>query len=162
MDYELVLGVTAAIITFGLMVLRTNSAVVFFSICAGSVLANQLGNEATLLSSTVIKDGDLNKSVVYISLIFLPALLSTIFLRSTISSGKLFLNLVPSLAASGLLLLLIVPLLPSNVSGLLTSSSAWDRLQQYQPIILVVGVVSSILLLFFASKRSGNKKHKKH
>lgn len=162
MHYEVVFGVTIGVVAILLMLLRTNSAVVFFSICAGSVLAMQLSNEASLISSTLIKDGDLNMAVVSIGLLVLPALLSSFILRKSISTGKLAFNLLPSLASGGLMILLVVPLLPKNISSQFLESSAWGKLLQLQPIIVVVGIITSIILLFFTQNKSKpSKKNKK-
>lgn len=163
MPYEIIAAVATGVIAFLLLVMRTNSGVVFFSVCAGSVLATQLGSEASLISSTVIKDGDINKSVAYIVLIAVPALLSALFLRGSISSGKFLFNLVPSIAVGALLTLLIIPLLPPAVSSEILVSDLWKQLQHYQPLILVGGVISSIVLLWFTHRKSkkDKKKHKK-
>ncbi len=158
MHMQVIFGSIIAFITILLLLLRTNSAVVFFSICAGSVLSLQLASEASLISSTVIKNGDVNLAVVSIGLLILPALLSMFILRGSISAGKLAFNLLPSLATGGLLILLVVPLLPSSVSGQILASSAWDKLLQFQPIILVVGVITSIMLLFFTQNHKKNSK----
>lgn len=160
MPYEIIIGAVIALIAIILLVLRTNSGVVFFSVCAGSVLATQLGDEASLISSTVIKDGDLNKSIVSVALIILPAILSAIFMRGSVGTGKFIFNLLPSIAVGGLLALLVVPLLPASTSSQILTSDAWSKLQHYQPIILVVGVISSIVLLWFTQK--SGKKDKKH
>lgn len=160
MSYEIIIGALIALIAVILLILRTNSGVVFFSICAGSVLVAQISSEASLISSTVIKNDNLNKSLVSISLIILPAVLSAIFMRGTVGASKLLLNLLPSIAAGSLSAILIIPLLPATVSSQILVSDIWGKLQHYQPIILVVGVISSIVMLWI-TQRSG-KKHKKH
>lgn len=162
MSYEIIVGVVIAVIALLLTAMRANAGVVFFSVCAGSVLSTQLGSEASLLSSTVVKDGDLNKSIAYIALIVLPALLSAIFLRGSVTPSKSLFNLFPSVAVGALLTLLVIPLLPQEVSAELLDSSAWGALQDYQPLILVGGVLSSIILLWLTHKAGGShKKHKK-
>lgn len=161
MSLEFIIGGCIVAVAILLIAIRTNSAVVFFSVCAGSVLANQLGSDASLLSSTVVKDGDLNKSIAYIALIVLPALLSTLFLRGSITSSKSVFNVIPSLAVGSLLALLIVPQLPPDVSGQLLDSSAWSKLQDYQPIILVGGVISSVFMLYVTHRHNGKHKRRK-
>lgn len=161
MHMQVIFGSVIAIITILLLLLRTNSAVVFFCICAGSVLSLQLANEASLISSTLIKNGDVNLAVVSIGLLTLPALLSMFILRGSVSTGKLVFSLLPSLATGGLLILLVVPLLPSSVSGQILASSAWGKLLQFQPIILVVGVIASIILLFFTQNHNNRGKKSK-
>lgn len=160
MYLEIIIGACIIAIALLLITIRTNSAVVFFSVCAGSVLATQLGSDASLLSSTVVKDGDLNKSIAYVALIVLPALLSAIFLRSSISSSKSVFNVVPSIAVGALLALLVIPQLPPGINEQLLDSSAWAKLQDYQPIILVGGMISSVFMLYVT--HSHGSKHKKH
>ena len=160
MSLEVIIGACIALVALLLVVFRTNAGVVFFSVCAGSVLASQLGSDASLISSTVVKDGDLNKSIAYIALIVLPALLSAIFLRGSVTSSKSVFNILPSVAVGALLALLIVPQLPPGVSGQALDSSAWGKLQDFQPIILVGGVISSVLMLYATHRHGG--KHKKH
>lgn len=160
MSLEIIIGSAIVAVALLLIIIRTNSGVVFFSVCAGSVLATQLGSEASLISSTVVKDGDLNRSIAFIALIVLPALLSSIFLRSSITPSKSIFNVVPSLAVGALLALLVVPQLPPDVSKDLLDSTAWGTLQDYQPIILVGGVISSIIMLYITQRHGG--KHRKH
>ena len=160
MSLEIIIGSAIVAVALLLIIIRTNSGVVFFSVCAGSVLATQLGSEASLISSTVVKDGDLNRSIAFIVLIVLPALLSALFLRSSITPSKSIFNVVPSLAVGALLALLVVPQLPPNISKDLLDSSAWGTLQDYQPIILVGGVISSIVMLYITHRHGG--KHRKH
>lgn len=162
MPYEIILGAAVALVAIALLLLRTNAGVVFFSLCAGSVLANQLGGEASLLSSTVIKNGEINHGVVYIGMIVLPALLSAIFMRGSVKSSKFIFNLVPAVAVGALMALLVVPLLPADLRGLLSNNVTWDILQQYQPVILVGGIISSVLLLALTAHRPKKDKKKKH
>lgn len=162
MSYEIILGAAIGVFALLLLGLRTNAGVVFFAICAGSVLANQLGGEASLISSTVIKDGDINNSVVYIAMITLPALFSAFFLRGSVKSSRMIFNLLPAIAGSALLALLVVPLLPGEIRTQLSDNATWDVLQRYQPLVLVGGLLSSILLLALTQhKDKKDKKHKK-
>ena len=160
MPYEVIIGAAIALVAVVLLALRTNGGVVFFSVCAGSVLAAQIGDEASLLSSIFIKNGDINKSIMSAVLIVLPVVFSAIFLRGSVGASKVLLNLLPSVCAAGLLVLLVVPLLPPSVGNQVLVSDIWGVLQQYQPIILAVGVVSSIVLLWFTQRP--HKKGKKH
>lgn len=163
MPYEIIIGASIALVAVLLLILKTNSGVVFFSVCAGSVLVAQIGDEASLISSTVIKEGDLSKSIVSVGLILLPAVLSAIFMRGSVSASKFIFNIVPSVAVGALLTFLVVPLLPDSIGSQVLQSDIWGKLQHYQPIILVAGVISSILLLWFTQKSSKkDKKHKKH
>lgn len=161
MPYEYIIGIFVVVVALLILLLRTNGAVVFFSVCAGSVLSLQLSGEASLISSTLVKDGDLNMAIVSIGLLVLPAILSIFILRGSISSGKFIFNLFPSLATGALLVLLIIPLMPKNISGQILITDIWSKLLQFQPLILVFGVISSILLLFLTQNRSKGGRKKK-
>lgn len=159
MNSLILLGAIVAVPAVLLLFFRVNAAVVFFGLCAGSVLANQLGGDASLMTSSFIKNGDVNSAVVSVGLTLLPAIFSGLFLRGSIKPSKFLLNLVPSVAAGALTALLVVPQLPQNNYGL-TNNSLWSSLEKLEPVVLVGGVIASVLLLALTHQRS--KKDKKH
>ncbi len=162
MPYEFIVAGVAVLIAIFLLLIKTNGAVVFFSLCAGSVLATQLGGEASLVLTSFIKDGDLSRAVTAIAMIVLPALFSALFLRGSVHSSKLFFNVVPSAAVGALAVLLIVPFIPGGMREQLMSNVAWDTLKQYESAILIGGIVSGVLLLWLNQNKSKkDKKHKK-
>lgn len=156
MQYDLVLVIPIAVLLIIQLLLRTNSAVVFFSLCAGSLLATQLGGEVSLIGSSVIKNGEVSNSVAYIGLIVLPALLSALFMRKT---ANFALNIIPAIAVAGMAVVMVVPLLPQSIREEMIKGETWNTLNNLQPIILSVGVISSIAALWLGKPKS--KKHKK-
>ncbi len=161
MNSLVLLGVLIAVPAVLLLFFRVNAAVVFFGLCAGSVLANQLGGDASLMTSGFIKNGDINSAVVSIGLTLLPAFFSAFFLRGSIKSSKFFFNIVPSVATGALMALLVVPQLPNNSYGL-ADSSLWSSLEKLEPVVLIGGVIASVLLLALTHERSKrDKKHKR-
>lgn len=162
MQYEIILGAIIAIIAVGLLLIRTNAAVVFFSLCAGSVLATAVGGETSLFISSFIKNGDASRAIASIGLILLPVLVSAFILRKSVSPGKFLANLLPSIAVGALVVTLIVPYIPGGVRSDLTSNIIWEYLDKFQPLIIVVGMLSSIFLLWLNKDKSKkDKKHKK-
>ncbi len=159
MQYQFILAVVIFVIVILLLLIRTNGAVVFFSLCAGSVLATQLGGETSLFISSFIKNGDTSRAIASICLILLPAIFSAIILRKSVSSGKFLANILPCIAVGALAVLLIVPNIPGTIREQLTNNQGWDYLDKFQPIIIVVGILSSIFLLWLNNK-SHSKKHK--
>lgn len=161
MPYDIVTGIFIAATTLLLLASRTNSAVVFFSISAGSMMSSQLGDDALLIGSALIKNSDINRSVALMILLIVPVILSSLFLRASISPSKFLLNILPSASAASLVLLLAVPLLPTSINSEFMSSDIWVLLQKLQPAILVVGMVSSIVLLWFTGPRGKKSKARK-
>lgn len=155
MQYSLVLVIPIAVLLIIQLLLRTNSAIVFFSLCAGSLLATQLGGEVSLIGASVIKNGEVSNSVAYISLILLPAIFSALFMRKT---ANFALNLIPSIAVSGIAVLMVVPLLPQDIRASIIKDDTWELLNSFQPLILSVGVVASIVSLWLSKPKTRNHK----
>ena len=156
MQYSLVLVIPIAVVLVVQLLLRTNSAIVFFSLCAGSLLATQLGGEVSLIGSSVIKNGEVSNSVAYIGLIVLPAIFSALFMRKT---SNFVLNIIPAIAVAGMSVLMVVPLLPQSIREGIIKTETWDLLNNLQPVILSVGVIASIMSLWLSKPKS--RKHKK-
>ncbi len=162
MPYEIIVAGAMAIIAILLLLIKTNGAVVFFSLCAGSVLANQLGGEASLLLTSFIKDGDLSRAVTAIGMILLPAIFSALFLRGSITASKMFFNILPSAAVGALTVLLVVPFIPGGLREQLMNNAAWDMLERFESVVILSGILSGVLLLWLSqNKHKKDKKHKK-
>ncbi len=163
MTNELLLGVPIVLITAFLLVLRINGGIVFFSVSVGNMLASKLGSEASLIGSMFIKNNGLDNSIVLLILILVPIALSILFTRGTVKGGKMVLNVVPCLSAVLLTILVLAPILPDNFTKQVLSGRLWAELEQLLPVILVVGVISSLVLFRVtkAKEHGSSKKHKK-
>lgn len=142
--------------------IRTNTAVVFFSLCAGYVLSLQFASDASLISGTYIRDVSLNRAIVSIALLVLPALLSAVFLRKSVGGAQHMVNFLSAAAVAGLSMLLIVPMLPYTTQKLLADTTTWQALEQFKPVIIIGGVASSVVMIYATShnKHKFGKKHK--
>jgi len=144
-----------------MIVLKTRAALVFMALCAGSVLAT-FASKATLdlVQSFYSNYSFTAESVVLVTLLVLPALLTTIFLRRTVTGSTFMLNLVPTILTGIMTLLLVVPLLPPGVRYTIFRTEIWGQIVQYQGVIVGVAVFISCLQLWTGSK--GLKHKKKH
>lgn len=152
-----------------LMVLRINAALVFLSLCLGNVLVQFTAKDLTALTDTfsaqtpgVISENDGIKLL----LLLLPVVLTMIFMIKTVKGrGKLLANLIPAAGVGVLGALLIVPLLPPDISEQVMEVSYWTQTQQFQGYI--VGLAASVCLLtvWMQRPKHGDKhgnKHAKH
>lgn len=162
MTVSIAMIVVLGLVTAWQLYIRTNTAVVFFSLCAGYVLSLQFANDASLISGTYIQDVSLNKTIVSITLLVLPALLSAIFLRKSVGGAQNMVNFLPAAAVAGLGMLLIVPMLSYSVQQQLTDTATWQALEQFKPVIIIGGVASSVVMIYATShnKHKFGKKHK--
>jgi len=147
-----------------LFLFRSNAAIVFLALCAGSILLKYVGNDASLLFNSFFShSSSVVDQVTDIVLLTLPAILTAVFLRHSVSGAKAFLNLLPAVATGGLLALSLVPLLSPITSSNVMATQAWSYLQQFQSLIVGAGAFTSLLLLWATSrkKHDKDKKHKK-
>jgi hypothetical protein len=145
-----------------LLLLRTNTAVVFFSLCAGSVLVNYGGDTViTFADSFFVHGSAVVDSYLQIGLLFVPALLSTILLRKSFKKSKLIIFALPAFAVSLTGLLLVVPLLPGGVQHNVMATDIWKQVDSYRDFIILVSFVASLVVLWI-SKPSHKEKGKKH
>lgn len=144
------------------VILRVNAALVFLALCAGSVAAQFVGGDAQqIFNSFFPNSSQISGSIVQITLILLPALLTILFMRRSITGSKSLFNLLPAIAAGLLTALLIVPELPPGTRYSISGTQAWSLITQFQSFIIALGVVLSLLLLWGTKSKHGKDKHKK-
>ncbi|HSX44400.1 MAG TPA: hypothetical protein VLE69_03880 [Candidatus Saccharimonadales bacterium] len=155
------LGIIAAVPLLLILILRSNAAVVFFSLCAGSVLVTFVGSDASEAVGKSISGANTG-SFVKIALLLLPALLSLWFLRKSISPSKLLINIVAAVGASVSMVLLLVPLLPGGVLFNIEQNQIWQQTNRYQGAILGATTAVAIVSLWLTNRHKDDSKHKKH
>lgn len=159
----IILAALIALPVLLLLYLKTNSAVVFLALCAGSLLPSYVGDDARLLLSSILPGSSTTAGqITSIVLILLPAFLTAVFLRKTLVGFDSMLNIPPTAAVGLFVPLLIVPYLSVSTSSAITSTDAWHLLEQFQASIVTAGVFFSLLLLWAAFKKSHKKASKKH
>lgn len=149
-----------AVFTIFLLFLRTNAAVCFLALCAGSVLVEFSGTNVALIASSLSSGASFAPHAAEIALLLVPMLVCAIFLRGQLPKPMVILGFFPALATSLLALLLIVPLLPDDVASKVVSTETWSVITQYQELTVGVGVTMSVVLLAMMAKRSHDK-HKR-
>lgn len=146
-----------------ILLLRTNAAVVFLSLCAGALLVQFAGNEAGLVGSALGNNSDVLNQYFKLALLLLPVVLSAIFLRKTMSGPKGVLNIVPALAVGIVGVLLAVPLLPEAPQNTITALNGWTMLEQSKEFVVVLGALASLMVLWLTHPRHhGRHKRRSH
>ena len=159
---NIILLVAIAVPALILVLLRTNAAMVFLSLCAGALLVSFAGNEASLVGSAIGNNSEAVSQYFEMALLLLPVLLSTIFLRKSMTGPKAMLNILPAVAVGIVGVLIAVPLLPGGVQATVTNLNGWKLLEQSKEIVVVVGVVVSLAVLWLTGRPSHKGHKKKH
>jgi len=144
-----------------LMLLRINAALVFLSLCLGSVLVQfGAGDASSLLTDHADQlpqqAANAGSDTVKLVLLLLPVVLTLIFMIRTVSgSGRLLLNALPSIGVGMLGALLVVPLLPPGLSHNIVDSSLWEQVKRTQDIIVSASAVVCLLVLWMQRPKTG-------
>jgi hypothetical protein len=161
MDATLVLAVIAvtpvALITF----FRSNAAIVFFALCAGSVLERYVSDSAALVANSMGSRSNTD-SFVHLGLLALPPLLTMFLLKKSIKPSKTIVNIFPAVAAGLTAAILAVPILPGGLQANVVNTEAWRQLSNYADFILAAGtgVALVALALTYKMPKDHHKKHK--
>jgi hypothetical protein len=165
MDSNIILIALLAAPVLLLMILRINAAMVFLSLCLGSVLVQFVGPDAaTIISSTSAHSYTAPPpSLLYVNLalLLLPVVLTTlIMIRSIKGHGRLVLNLLPAAGVGALVALLAVPLMSPGLTGSITHLPLWNELENLQTLIISVSTLLALLFLWMQRpKASHDDKH---
>lgn len=160
MIYALIAVVT--LISLILLLLRTNTGVVFLAVCAGSVLLSAAGKDTDLLAHSFSSGKGLSSNIIQATLMLLPGIISAFVLMKRVPRRKLFLAVIPALASALVGLTLVYPFLNGTFQDTLVKSKGWSLLVQYYEPIVVLGIVSSLATIVFTMPRNHKEsKHKK-
>jgi glycerol uptake facilitator-like aquaporin len=156
----ILLGAVAAVILL-LLLLRTNTAVVFLALCAGSVLLGATGGDVGLFASSLSR-GNISNDIAKIVILVLPAVVCAVLLRKRVPKSKFLFIIIPAICTALLATALVVPLLASSVRMQITATDSWQLLGQYQPTLVAIGMVASVITVALTiSKPHDKDKHKK-
>jgi hypothetical protein len=168
MSPDILLAATVVAPVLFLMVLRINAALVFLSLCLGSVLvqfvAPDVNSFMTVFSAHAPHTDAPDNLIVQLVLLLAPAALTAIFMIRTVKGhGRLLLNVLPAAGVGLLGVLLVIPLLSQDIADNLTSASLWPQVERSQNLIVGGSAVICLLVLWMQRPKTGGEKHgKKH
>lgn len=133
--------------------LRVKSSFVFLALASGYLLTTFVSDGVLDFIQFFVNNYDEKyQSAVQLGLLLLPALLTIIFLRHSVSGTKHVTNAIPSILTAISAVYLVVPQLTNGVKNNIYSSDIWDLLIQYQTVLLGSAVFFSLLQLWSESK----------
>lgn len=140
--------------------LKINASFVYLSICLGFVLSSFTANNSTLnnlYTKNVNMNGNANTNI-QIILILLPVIITMVLMIKSIPKSMLLINALMSIACGVLLVLIITPLLPSQIGSKVMNSTTWNQLKNFQD--LIIGATSLFALATLAlNRRSAHSHH---
>jgi hypothetical protein len=146
-----------------LLVLRVNAAIVFLSLCLGSVLVRFAGNDAGSFVNLFSASHAASGYGISLALLLVPAVFTALVMIGTVrGTVRLVLNLLPALSVGLLTVLLAEPLFSPGLRGSIASTSVWNHVQQAQVLVVTLGGIISLLFLWLQRPRHPHDKHHRH
>jgi len=150
-----------------LIILRINAAIVFLSLCLGSVLVQFVGKD----TSSFLNLFSTSKLVMHFGasllLLLLPVVFTMIIMIGTVR-GKfgIFMNILPAIAVGVVGMLLAEPYFTAGLKGAVSNTTAWTELQKVQTLVVGVSTIVSLFFLWVQRPKHSHKdeggKHGKH
>ncbi len=161
-DVTLIIALTAPVLLF--LALRVNAAMVFLSVCLGAVLVDHVAGDANMIvGSFSPKTNSLSQTTVELCLLFVPAIITTVIMILSVHGRlKVMLNFFPAAAASMLMVLLAVPMLPRGLAFSLMTQPTWRMLSNAEALVIGVGALVSLFFLWTQRRNFRHHDKRKH
>lgn len=157
----------AALIMTGLpillaLVLRINTALVFFSLASGVLLQKALGESATLALGGFIKNGQVEQ-IAGLTLLWLPLFATFVMARRSMRSSGFILQLLPLILASLAGTVFAFTLLSQDARDSLYQGFIGSQLYRAQDVIVAAAVILNLMVAWrLGRQHGGHDKHGKH
>jgi hypothetical protein len=160
MTAYIILGIVVGLPLLLGMLLRVNTSYLFFSLMAGELLSRYFSDDAELVLRLAVRNQGVQAYAELIVLI-LPILFTALFLRKSLSKGKLWLHFIPMLLTGVVFAAFALEMLPFELQRQIRSVEVGQQLYQSREII-IGGVVFVQLIGLWLLNRVRGDKHGKH
>lgn len=156
----LILALCVVVPVLAALLLRVNALYVFLSVAAGLLLTQYLGDDTNLALGVLVR-GPQTPTIANILALYLPLVLTLVFLRKSVPKNAMVFHVVPIILTGMMLGVLVLPLLDSNMQAQIFQDYYGGKFKSAQDLIVGASVLSTISLMWATGKpRLG--KHAKH
>lgn len=156
---QIILGLVVGFPLLIGLLFRASMSHLFFSLMAGELLGRYFGEDLDLVISAFFPKTDL-RGYGAIALLVLPMLLTAVFLKGTISKGKVVLHIIPLIVTGVIFAAFLAPILPANIQDVLASFGLGRQLLDLNKVI-IGGMVALQLLALWLLNRGGESRRKR-
>lgn len=155
----IILAVIAGVPIVLSVLFRVNAVFLFLSVAAGNLMATNLAQDADRALGMVSRQMD-TELVGALALQFIPVILTLLLLKKTLPAHKMVLHIVPIVAISVMLAILVLPMLPEDMRSQVHASAYGNLIQNTQHLVVGLAALLTLLLAWF-SYRNMEAKHGK-
>lgn len=143
------------------LIFRVHAVMVFLAIAIGSLLEKSVGDSAELALAMVIRN-NMVEPIAHVSLLVLPLLITLFFLRKTAKKSQLLLQLLPLIASSLMLMVLVLALLPVELLRQVQGQAIGMVAHQSTDVVISIASTLNLLLAWQSFHHKKAEKHAKH
>ncbi len=141
------------------LIFRVSTSHLFFSLMAGELLARYFGEDVSILVNSFARSQNI-ADYAEAGVIVLPVILTAIFLRGSLSKGKVILHFIPLLITGVVFAAFILPVLPDVARDYVRSVEAGRQLLDMSSVIVGVVVLVQLIALWLLNRTHGHKKRR--
>lgn len=156
--------IVVAVIAFGLLILKTDAAIVLLALCSGSVLVEFANKNMAYVN------GNLNKGLLphhftisgsglEVAILLAPAVIVAILMRGNHGISRWPIQIFPAVATGILGLLLVVPLLSASMQNSITKNHYWSFIEQNQIAAVFICILVAVIVVVFDGLTHHKSKH---
>ncbi len=160
MQAYIILGVVLGLPLLLGILWRVSTSYLFFSLLAGEMLARYFGDDAELVLRMVVRNEAVQDYARLIVLV-MPVLLTALFLRHTLSKGKVLFHIVPLILTGFIFAAFTLPLLPETLQQQIRTVDEGRQLLEGSDAIIGAVIFMQLVTLWIMN-RSQEHKGKKH
>lgn len=160
MTGQIILALVVALPLVLGLVFRVSTSHIFFSLMAGELLARYFGHDIENQAKTVYDKVSFT-GYGEILLLTLPMILTAIFLKGSISKGKVILHIIPLVITGLIYATFLTPMLPPDLQQQIKSFEIGAWILELNKVI-IGGMVAIQLVALWLLNRGENHKKGKH
>lgn len=157
----LVLGVLLGLPLLLGLLFRVSTSHLFFSLMAGELLARYFGEEVGLVVNSITKNR-LVADYAEVAVILVPLILTALFLKGSLSKGKVIFHFAPLLITGIVLAAFLLPELPVDAQAQIKTIEAGRQLLDMSSAIVGGVVFLQLISLWLLNRPHGEHGKKKH
>lgn len=143
------------------LLLESDAALGFLALCTGFTAATYASGSTQEWLAHLSTSGQLlSANAINVIMVAAPLAITLLLTRKHGSRKKFYLEIIPALAAGGLLAIAVAPLLSNWINVDFNTVSFWKQLQSHAAIIVGVGALVSLVMVWLGGH--GKKHSKKH
>jgi hypothetical protein len=132
-----------------IMALRVHSSAFFISVASGYLLSEFIGGTAGLFSSSIFKN---SPEITLLAVFLLPIVITIWFMRKSLPSSQLVVQILPQVANSLLIFALAVPLLSESIQATLAQDEIANSIIKMDDAVVTFAVVAQLALMIITAR----------